>query len=200
MTRRSTLEWERDPFGLLSPAHLTGALDTALDSRPMLYTYLLLAMMAWIPPQSAKHASEERAVAHAILQASPDTLDRLLLASLGAFEGSYRIGARGKLGEIGPWQLRPPPVGRAVPRDLEGQAREALYRWKTLGPCGYTGEGAKGPSHGMKGCPMAEHRFNRAVTWWAAHPLNDATVAMESRTGRDPFALFPPAPLTGALE
>ncbi len=143
-----------------------------------LLVYVLFAMFTWMPfasssvQRSLVREHEEIQIALAIVQVSLDENDALLLASLGFFEGSYRIHARGKLGEIGPWQLRPPPYGRSVPKDLVGQAREALYRWRVLGPCGYTGESARGPSNGVKGCPLAEHRLKRAENWRATHPFD----------------------------
>src|SRR5208282_6601363 len=133
-----------------------------------LLSYVFSAMVAWMPPKptDTRRLLEMEHVAVAIVRATRDRehapQDALWLASVGALEGSYRIGARGKLGEIGPWQLLPPPLGRAVPKSLEGQAREALARWKELGPCGFTGEG-RGKT--LDACPLAFHRVRRALAW-----------------------------------
>ncbi len=139
-----------------------------------LLVYLMTAIYTWMPPHSVRFEHEEVEIGSAIVIASDyDENDALLLASLAYYEGSYRIHALGKLGEIGPWQLRPPPAGRSVPSGLVAQAKEALYRWNLLGPCGYTGEGSKGPSNGVKGCPLAEHRLKRATDWRATHPYEE---------------------------
>ena len=156
-------------------------------------TYVLAFMFFYFPPRDLRQGREEQQIAKAIVVASLDENDALWLASVASFEGSYRIGARGKLGEIGPWQLMPPPRARAVPRDLVGQAREALARWRLLGPCGYTGEptawGLKkarrpgaGPEDDLEGlaknCPLAFHRLMRAKAWRAAHPFNPFTASL----------------------
>lgn len=70
-----------------------------------------------------------------------------VLTAVGHFESGYVIHARGRMGEVGPWQL----MGAAPDMRLIDQAREAWRRWNVQRPEGYTGEG-KCP------CPLAEHR------------------------------------------
>ena len=139
-----------------------------------LFAYVFAAMVAWMPPaqNDVARLKELERIAQAITRVTwkheHATTEALWLASVGAFEGSYRVAARGRMGEVGVWQLMPPPLGRAVPKDLEGQAREALARWKELGPCGYTGEGR---GKALDACPLAFHRVRRALAWAEEHPL-----------------------------
>jgi hypothetical protein len=144
--------------------------------------YILAFMLFYFPATSARVWNEEVKIAKAIVDVSMDENEALLLASIASFEGSFRVGARGKMGEIGPWQLMPPPRARAVPRDLAGQAREALARWRVLGPCGFTGENAgRNPrtlTELSKVCPLAFHRQMRAEAWRAAHPFNPLTASL----------------------
>jgi hypothetical protein len=133
-----------------------------------LFSYIFVAMVTWMPPaqNDVRRLAELERIDAAIVSVARDVDEALWLASVGAFEGSYRVRARGKLGEIGPWQLLPPPLGRAVPADLVGQAREALARWRELGPCGYTGEGR---GKRLDQCPLARHRLERAIAWAKNH-------------------------------
>jgi hypothetical protein len=144
--------------------------------------YILAFMLFYFPATDARLWKEEVLIARAISQVAIDENEALLLASIASFEGSFRVGARGKLGEIGPWQLMPPPRARAVPKDLAGQAREALYRWTLLGPCGFTGENAgrnpKTLAELSKVCPLAFHRRMRAEYWRAAHPYNPSVASL----------------------
>ena len=86
-----------------------------------------------------------------------------------------------------------PRVLERSPKTSSGQAREALARWRLLGPCGYTGEptawGLKkarrpgaGPEDDLEGlaknCPLAFHRLMRAKAWRAAHPFNPLTASL----------------------
>jgi hypothetical protein len=125
-----------------------------------LVAYVLVAMMSWIPPHPSQLA-EYRQIAEAIVDATDDPEDEIQLASIASYESRFSIRARGKLGEVGAFQL----LGRA-PRTVRGQAVEALRRWKQQGRCGYTGEASKAPD-----CPLATRRYLRAFEWSYAHPF-----------------------------
>lgn len=127
-----------------------------------LVTYVLAAMQTFFPTRS--RATEYRAVAEAIVQATPDPEDEVQLAAIASLESGYATNARGRLGEIGAWQLMP---WRPVPRTLAGQAKEALWRWKAQGRCGYTGEAGRKDGK----CPLADNRYLRALLYSREHPF-----------------------------
>jgi hypothetical protein len=88
-----------------------------------------------------------------------------LLVSIAFYESGFVVDAKGPVtasgtGAYGPWQLMPP-----VPLTLEGQAKEALRRWETQGPQGYTGE-----THcPWYGCPLAVDRHLRGLILESAY-------------------------------
>jgi hypothetical protein len=129
-----------------------------------LVAWIFAAMVVWCPPSPVNVAQLGTyvRVAVAIARASDGVDDASLLASIGSFESQYHPKARGKLGELGVWQLMPP-----APADIDAQAVEALRRWKRQGGCGYTGEAANPKST----CPLARHREDRAKQWVSTHPF-----------------------------
>ena len=136
----------------------------------MLYEWILSAMLAWSPPNPCNVAQLRGyvAIASAIDSATDDPDEAALLASIAYYETGRTFNAspqlKGKAGERGPWQLMP---WSPVPKTLDGQAKEALSRWKLQGPCGYTGEARNAKSV----CPLAHHRMDRAASWAAQHPF-----------------------------
>lgn len=68
------------------------------------------------------------------------------LTEIALLESGFVIRARGRDGEVGPWQLMPP-----APARLREQAAEAIRRWRVQGAQGYTGE-RRCP------CPLAVNR------------------------------------------
>ena len=137
-----------------------------------LLAYVFTAMVFWCPPRqnSIAQLGAYVRIAAAMARASDGSFRRAtLLASIGSYESGYRGDRLGKLGEVGVWQLLPPPLGAPVPKGLDAQAREALRRWDVQGPCGYTGESATPKS----ACPLARHRIERADNWIATHPPSD---------------------------
>ena len=152
-----------------------------------MFTWIFLAMVTWLPPSSrnVRQLTEYVMVADAIVHASDDPLDTILLASITSFESRFAIHAVGKLHEQGPWQLMPTaskPNG-GIPLTLRGQAKEALRRWREQGPCSYTGE-AKRWHQPIIECPLALHRLERANTWAKNHPYDGPTPPSEEVAAR----------------
>lgn len=74
----------------------------------------------------------------------------------------------GQAGELGYWQLMPPPRGAPVPASDEAQALEAIRRWNDQGPNGYTGE----TGHCEFGiCPLALNRELGGALYLSGHPF-----------------------------
>jgi hypothetical protein len=85
-------------------------------------------------------------------------------------ESGWDKNARGRDGEIGAFQLMPPPKGGPVPIGLEAQAIEAIRRWNLQGPNGFTGEGvACAKEFGI--CPLALNRQLGGAIYVASHPF-----------------------------
>jgi hypothetical protein len=107
---------------------------------------IMMLVVEWAGPLS--RYSEFSRISHTIVRATPDSFERGLLTAVGRFEGGFTINKVGTRGEIGTWQLMP-LKGHHVPRDLDGQAQEALHRMHvsialcgdltayTSGRCGY---------------------------------------------------------------
>ena len=133
-----------------------------------LVLYVLAAMYSWLPPQHWQE-HDYRAIAEASVSASNEDPDGAIeLASLSSYESRFAIRAVGLLGETGPWQLLGRARGDLRPlrhATLTDDAREALRRWR-YGMCMYTGEMRTAPN-----CPLAGHRYGRAVEWLALHPF-----------------------------
>jgi hypothetical protein len=107
-------------------------------------------------------------VAVVIAEESETDADRAALVAIGWYESGYVIRARGKLGEVGVWQLMPP-----APVRLRDQAREAIARLHRQGWTGYTGEGGRCP------CPLAEHRRGLAERLLEEHPRVDVPPGLD---------------------
>jgi hypothetical protein len=159
-----------------------------------LVAYVLSAMTAWMPPAHWQQASY-RTIADAIARgADDDPDDAVQLAAIGSFESGYRENAVGKRGERGVFQLLSFPERKAScapwaenpgrwthpqhklpelgPCTLVEQARIALYRWKVMGRCSFTGEASTAPA-----CPLADHRYLRAFDWVRTHPFTPPPAA-----------------------
>jgi hypothetical protein len=106
----------------------------------------LILLLASPRQNDVARLHELAAIAKVTADASASREDAGLLVAIGYFESGFVIRARGRMGELGPWQLMPP-----APAKLREQAKEALRRWKVLGPCGYAGERAPD-------CPLGYHR------------------------------------------
>ncbi len=152
------------------------ALTLLSQTRPTdLREYVRAAMTEWIPP-AAYQETEYRQIADAIATAAPNPEDAIQLAAIASFESRFAVKALGKKNEIGFLQIRPffdRPVSCAPWSEhpttkctLVEQARIGLYRWKVLGRCSYTGETSTAPL-----CPLADHRYLRALDYLHAHPF-----------------------------
>lgn len=127
-----------------------------------LVLHALRFMVAVLPPHGGAQRAEYRAIAEAIVDATPAPDDEIQLASIAADESRFTVHALNRRsGARGPFQL----LGGHIPRGLAAQAREALRRWK-IGMCFYTGETLQAPD-----CPLASIRYGRAVAWSYAHPF-----------------------------
>jgi hypothetical protein len=85
--------------------------------------------------------------------------------------------ARGKDGEIGAFQLMPPPRGAPVPAGLEAQAEEAVRRWNFQGPNIFTGEGSRcAREFGI--CPLALNRELGGAIYGASHPYEPEPIVL----------------------
>jgi len=133
--------------------------------------WIAWSMLTFAPTSNPWRISGDyRTVAKAIARATTNQDDAADLASIAAGESGYDVRALGKRAvegkrAIGPWQLMPPiPCWRL---DIDCQTRIALYRLKTQGACGYTGEAIDLAST----CPIARGYLNRATIWTAAHPF-----------------------------
>ncbi len=126
-----------------------------------MWAWVLSLMFVLLPPRQndAHRLHTYAAVAWVIAHEAQTADDATVLIAIGFYESGYSPQAVGKMGEIGVWQLMPP----RVPPTLRGQAREALRRWHTQGPCGYAGEPA---SHCVKG----RNRALLAAMLRAAYP------------------------------
>jgi GNAT superfamily N-acetyltransferase len=148
-----------------------------------LIAYVFANMLAWfIHPE---HLSEWRranlreiavAIADASLVVQTTECDgdaactAAWLTNESHLESNWDKNALGRSGEIGAFQLMPPPRGRAVPKTLEGQAEEAVRRWNLQGPNGFTGE--RWPCAREFGiCPLALNRQLGGALYFASHPF-----------------------------
>ena len=116
----------------------------------MTWEIILSAMLMLRPiAQNDKWRGHEYASIAKVIERTcgQDSWCDAVLISVGHHESGYKIRARGKLGEVGPWQL----LGANPAMRLTDQAKEAWRRWTVQGAEGYTGEG-KCP------CPLAVNR------------------------------------------
>lgn len=128
-------------------------------------TWILGLMLMMMPPRQNDVARLREYVILAVVisETTPEPEDQTLLVSIAWFESGFSIHAVGRAGEVGPFQLMGPPAAPKPPTTVRGQAKEALRRWKTQGPCGYAGEYAP---H----CPLGRNRALRAAMLLAAFP------------------------------
>jgi hypothetical protein len=140
-----------------------------------LVAYVLTAMCSWLPMRHWQTLDYQIIAEASVTAASEDPEDAIQLVAIASFESRFAVTAHGKLGEIGAFQLRPfftkpascapwseHPMTTCTPTE---QARMALYRWKTMGRCSYTGEAPASE------CPFADHRYLRAFDYSYAHPF-----------------------------
>jgi hypothetical protein len=129
-------------------------------------TFMLTAFRAPAQNDVPRLASYVR-IASAIDRATTDPREALLLASIAGFESGYSEHAVGAHKEQGPWQLDPISP---VPKDLVGQAAEALrrVRW-SYATCGTLAGYTSGSC--SRGLREARHREDRATQYLAAHPF-----------------------------
>jgi hypothetical protein len=99
------------------------------------------------------------AIAEDVASTNATPGEALDLMNIAAAESTYRVHATGKLGEQGPWQVRPPATSYG--------AREALRRLRVLGIYGFMGcrEGAEECER------MAHRRTDLAHVYAWAHPF-----------------------------
>jgi hypothetical protein len=152
--------------------------------------YVLANMMAWfihpeLVSETRRAALRELAVAIAdaseMVQtkecASDAACTARWLTNESHLESYWDKLARGKDGEIGAFQLMPPPKGAPVPAGLEQQAEEAVRRWNRQGPNGFTGEGvACAKEFGI--CPLALNRELGGALYGAGHPYKSEPIIL----------------------
>ena len=85
--------------------------------------YLLVA--SWIAAVSSTLPRSTMAIAAATVDACDDFECMAELVAIARYESGFAVGARGKRGEIGPWQIDPAHLPAGPKTSLQEQARKA---------------------------------------------------------------------------
>jgi hypothetical protein len=103
--------------------------------------------------------TDVRAAALDVLSTDASAIEALMLMGIPPLESGFRPDAVGKLGERGPWQVRPPAESYG--------AKEALRRLRLLGIAGYVGCGRARTDRCDR---LAAERVAPAIVYFAAFP------------------------------
>jgi hypothetical protein len=127
------------------------------------WIHIISLMLYWAHPdyRNVARLNELSRIASATCEAcNDDTHESVTLTSIASYESGFRIHALGRLGEIGPWQLR----YLSSKTSLNRQAREALHRVHlSLSYCGDLRWYASGTC--TMGSEASAKRMARAKEW-----------------------------------
>lgn len=130
-----------------------------------LVAYLLAAMTSWSPAPAPVVRASYVPIAEAIARASKDPELDVVLASIALWESGFRIHARGKAGEVGPWQIMPPAPINLI--DQAAKARQLVAH--SYEKCGTLAFYASGRCD--RGTRAAARREETAMSWLREHPF-----------------------------
>lgn len=131
---------------------------------PLVAYLVSFALTVWPPRQNdVRHLREVVAIAVDVASTDADLVEATTLMNIAALESTFRVHARGKLGERGPFQVMPP-------RDPSAAGALSILRAQGLrGYCGCS-----------RACPHTILRRSLpAQAWVWTHPL-DATAPRDA--------------------